>query len=70
MKGVCMFSRDSWRSTVPIDRDILFLPELEITDLNVTDPDELLRPLFDMLWNAAGLANCPCYDQRGKFDAT
>ncbi len=67
MKGVYMPSSDFSRSIASIDRETLLLPELEITDLNVTDPDGFLRPLLDMLWNSAGFASCPNYNQQGKY---
>ena len=37
----------------PIDREILYLPEAMIDDLS-TDALTPLKPLFDMVWNAAG----------------
>src|SRR5271157_1039613 len=53
----------------PIDRDILYLPEIVIED-----PDqpvaELLRPAFDLIWNAAGLMRDLNFDAAGNFVAT
>jgi len=51
----------------PIDRDILHLPEIEMSSLTVTDFDSLLSPLFDDLWNAAGVEKCPAFTTDGKF---
>lgn len=54
------------RDAVPIDRDTLYLPEVEITDFSV-DPKDLLRPALDALWNAGGYAYCLMYDAQGNF---
>lgn len=37
----------------PIDREVLYLPEALIEDLS-TEPAVILKPLLDMIWNAAG----------------
>jgi hypothetical protein len=67
MQGVRVPNNDFSRMAFPIDRDIVFLPELEITNLNETDIDTLLRPLYDMLWNASGERACTCFNQHGKY---
>jgi hypothetical protein len=51
----------------PIDRDILWFPELQINDYDIGHPDAFLRPLVDMLWQAGGHAACPYYTQEGFF---
>ncbi len=40
-------------SDARIDRDELVLPEIAVTDFTV-NPFELLKPIFDIVWNAAG----------------
>lgn len=50
----------------PIDRSDLFIPEIVIDDLNV-GPDELLRPLFDMIWNSAGRRRSLNFNEQGQF---
>ena len=37
-----------------IAKDDLLFPEVQIDDFS-SDPGEILKPLFDMVWNAAGL---------------
>jgi len=37
----------------PIDRDIVQIPEIIIEDYNF-DPPQLLKPIFDSIWNACG----------------
>lgn len=50
------------------DRDALVLPELLIEDWTV-DPAEVMRPLFDMVWNAFGYERSFNYDQNGHWSA-
>lgn len=45
--------RDSFDSQ-KIDKEDLLFPEVQIDDFN-PNPSEALKPLFDMMWNAAGL---------------
>jgi hypothetical protein len=49
-----------------IERDVLSLPEFVIEDLD-TSPVALLRPSFDLIWNAAGLACSFNFDEEGRF---
>src|SRR5262249_22060093 len=44
-----------------IDRDSLLLPEFAIDDLG-TDATALLRPVFDLVWNASGFARSFNFD--------
>ncbi|MBI2806637.1 MAG: hypothetical protein HYX68_16775 [Planctomycetes bacterium] len=48
-----------------IDRSIVWLPELKIEAFDA-DPAKLLRPVFDVLWNAAGLERSFNYDEQGN----
>lgn len=51
--------------SIPIDRDILILPDLLVDNygLNVA---EILRPAFDAIWQAAGYSRCFNYSEDGK----
>jgi hypothetical protein len=49
-----------------IDRDTLLLPEFVISDLS-TDTAALLRPVFDLVWNASGFARSFNFDANGKW---
>jgi hypothetical protein len=48
-----------------IDRSIVWLPETKI-DAFDTDPAKHLRPVMDVLWNAAGLERSFSYDEQGE----
>jgi len=50
----------------PIDRSELLLPEIAIENLG-NHPYAILRPLFDMVWNAAGWPRSMNYDEEGKW---
>lgn len=54
------------RSDVLTDRDSLILSEVEIAQVEF-DPAAVLRPLFDMLWNAFGYENCQDYDEHHNW---
>ena len=54
------------REQPKIDRDILALPDIMVEDFTTT-PDALLRPVFDMIWQAFGFAACPNYDSDGRW---
>lgn len=54
------------RSDVLTDRDSLLLPEVEIEQV-AFDPAAVLRPIFDMLWNAFGYEGCNNYDDHGVY---
>ena len=50
----------------PIDRDLLLLPESLIETYNV-DPKEILRPIFDLVWNACGFERSYNFDENGEW---
>ena len=52
-------------TAVPIDRDELVFPEL-LVQAGAPDYSQLLRPLFDQMWNAGGFGASPNYDEEGK----
>jgi len=47
-------------SRKPFDRDVIALPEVIIQDF-ACGVKEILRPTFDVLWQAAGVPACPYY---------
>lgn len=49
-----------------IDKDILQLPEKIIISFD-TKPTEILRPIFDHIWNACGLEKSLNFDEHGNF---
>lgn len=48
-----------------IDRDLLLIPEIMSENVS-QDAGTLLKPAFDMLWNAAGYSESPHYNAQGK----
>lgn len=56
----------------PIDRDILLLPDVIIDDFNSVlgfkEVAKILRPIFDAVWNACGLARSLNYDEQGNWN--
>lgn len=51
-----------------IDRDILQLPETIIESYD-TEPKEILRPVFDLIWNACGYQRSYNFDEAGNWVA-
>jgi hypothetical protein len=49
-----------------IDRDALVLPEVVVESFEV-DPKEVMRPIFDSVWNAAGWPRSMNYDDSGVW---
>jgi hypothetical protein len=47
-----------------IERQDLVLPEIAIDDFRI-EPVALLKPVFDILWNASGWPGSPSYDSDG-----
>lgn len=50
-----------------VDRDRLILPEMVIDDWSA-DPATVMRPAFDMVWNAFGLERSFNYDENGHWN--
>jgi hypothetical protein len=51
----------------PIDRDHLFLPDIVIERYDVDLPS-LLRPTWDVFWNAGGYSRSPNYTNEGRWN--
>ncbi len=52
----------------PLSQDMVLLPEVVMEDFGV-DPARLLRPAFDMVWNAFGLLRSLNFDDQGNWRA-
>ena len=50
----------------PIDRDVLFLPDVLIEE-PPSDLPRTLRPIFDAVWNACGFVQSLNYDADGNW---
>jgi hypothetical protein len=68
VKGYTMATRGTlWPDEIhPIDRDALVLPEILVEDYDVK-PDQILRSVFDAIWQAAGWHGSLNYDKDGKW---
>ena len=51
--------------TYPIDRDALILPEIIVENFEC-NPSEVMRPIFDAIWNAAGWPRSMHYNGNGE----
>lgn len=49
-----------------IDRDSVLSPDILIEDLTF-EPDVVLRPILDFLWQSAGVAGSPNYGADGRW---
>jgi hypothetical protein len=62
---------DEWAqlrlSLHPIDRDVLMIPETVI-DTHSFDPDVLLKPVLDALWQSFGSPACFYYNEQGRWN--
>lgn len=50
----------------PVDREVLFLPEIFIESYDVI-PETALRPAFDVMWQSCGWPCSPNYDEDGNW---
>lgn len=67
VKGLIMgVDRFSFSAQQPIDRDLLMLPDILVEDFNV-DAKKVLRPVFDMVWQACGWERSMNYDEKGNW---
>jgi hypothetical protein len=57
---------DLWGPQGAFDRDVVEIPAIILYDLAPPAP-ELLKPLFDHMWNSAGWEASPYYDKDGRW---
>jgi hypothetical protein len=50
----------------PINTETLVLPEAVVEDFS-TSPDKILKPLFDLVWNACGYPASKNFDKQGTW---
>ena len=55
-----------WIDAGPLGRELIALPEIYFESFD-TDVPALLRPAFNMLWNAFGFLHCDMYDAQGRW---
>jgi hypothetical protein len=58
--------RRGFHRSYPIDTETLALPESEVQDFN-TPPGQILKPLFDLVWNACGYPESKNFDSSGNW---
>lgn len=63
----CQDSRQWMLRRIPVDREDLILPDLLWPERPPKLP-QAMRPIFDILWNGAGLAASPSYDDAGSWE--
>jgi hypothetical protein len=54
------------QESAPIDRDVLLLPEVLVKDYDFRS-EQLLKPVFDSIWNACGMPKSLNYDKNGEW---
>jgi hypothetical protein len=65
VKGYSILSSNS-RNAVLIDRDILLMPDVMIENYD-DKVENILKPVFDSVWNACGLSGSNNYDENGEW---
>jgi len=65
VSGYTMGVNTSRLDTYPIDRDALILPEIIVENFEC-NPSEVMRPIFDAIWNAAGWPRSMHYNENGE----
>jgi hypothetical protein len=66
-RGLAMSNPMSYVETSSlIDRDTLVLPETVVQDLSV-EPVEVLRPMFNLVWNSCGFEASRNFDKDGDW---
>lgn len=70
VSGYVMNVGDRWYvqrvRSQPIDRDDLLLPE-SIVESYESEPADIMQPIFDAVWNAAGWPRSMNYDEEGQW---
>ncbi len=61
-------SRIMFEEHYEIDRDILELPEALLDSYDI-DPRDVLKPMFDLIWNACGYERSLNFDDKGNWIA-
>jgi hypothetical protein len=55
-----------WNDEGPLGREVVAFPEVSISNAD-EDASAVMRPIFNMLWNAFGFPRCDRYDSLGKW---
>jgi hypothetical protein len=68
VKGYSMAWSNIFRESPTIERDVLFLPEVVIESYD-DQIEEVLRPVFDAVWNSCGFEQSRNYDENGHWNS-
>lgn len=61
-------NKSYWQSSALSDREHLILADEWIENIDsVTNADEIIQPILDVLWQAFDIQRCYCYDQNGNW---
>ncbi len=52
---------------IPFDRNILSLPNIVINTFDIKNEIKALKPLFNIIWNAAGYSSAPNFEENIEF---
>ncbi|MBK9294843.1 MAG: hypothetical protein IPM57_10460 [Oligoflexia bacterium] len=66
IKDGYIYSRYESNSSSKISNQHLILPEIIVENID-EKAEKVLRPLFDMLWNACGYSACKSYNEQGQW---
>jgi hypothetical protein len=67
VKGLYMGVQNMWgESGYPINSDTLVLPET-IVETPATTTSQVLKPIFDLIWNACGFRGSTNFDENGNW---
>lgn len=62
---VMMYSEQIWSNNHPIEHNNLILPDIKLQSFNY-NAWEIMKPAFDMIWNAVGILSSINYNENGK----
>ena len=48
------------------DRSVVIIPDVVVDDLNI-ESHKILKPIFDLVWNAAGIQGSWNFDAQGNW---
>jgi hypothetical protein len=55
-----------WQETRPLGREVAVFPEAYVDSFDA-DVAAIMRPVFNVAWNAFGLPRCDVYDDQGRL---
>ena len=66
IKGYRLGLSSSWQDSYDIEKENLLLPETIIDNYDLK-AETILKPSFDLVWNACGLQRSFNYDKNGNW---